>query len=142
MSGDLTSALWKVSIGALGTVTAGLPSFSPEFTTPYIGVPFNVVIACIAGAYSSFSFGDKVEPRSKMFKLFIACVFMGCAWTGLTNFVLHAVMKWELVPGAQAGMGAIISCLTRFIMPAIIENIKPWISSIKLRIPFLSKKEQ
>lgn len=141
MSQDMASALWKVGVGALGTFTASLPSFSPEITTPYIGVPFNVVIACIAGAYSSFSFGDKVEPRSKMWKLFIACVFMGAAWTGTVNFIISVLTNWQLLPGAQAGMGAIISCLTRFVMPAIIENIKPWIASIKFRIPFLSKKD-
>lgn len=140
-STDLTSALFKVGIGVMGTFTASLPSFSPEITTPYIGVPFNVVIACIAGAYSSFSFGDKVEPRSVMWKLFTACVLMGSAWTAVVNWILAWSMEAELVPGVQAGMGAIVSCLTRFIMPAIIENIRPWIASIKFRIPFLSKKD-
>lgn len=38
-STDLTSALFKVGIGVMGTFTASLPSFSPEITTPYIGVP-------------------------------------------------------------------------------------------------------
>lgn len=103
-------------------------------------VPFNVVVGCIAGAYASFSFGEKVAPRSRMFNLWFACVIMGVAITAVTNGVIAFVFEgFKLTPGVQVGIGAIVSCLTRFVLPAIIEQIKPWLAS--LRIPFLSKNK-
>jgi hypothetical protein len=98
--------------------------FTPEVTVSYIGVPLNVLVACVAGAYSSFSFGDKVEPRAYMFKLFVACVIMGAAFTGIGIAVIeHFLLKdgQSVAPGAQAGFGAFVSCITRFGLPPIIE---------------------
>lgn len=101
-------------------------------------VPFNVVIGCIAGAYASFSFGEKVEPRGRMFQLWFACIIMGCAFTAVTNGVVGYCFKgFQLTAGVQAGIGAIVSCLMRFIIPAIIEGIKS--GAWKDWIPFIRK---
>lgn len=137
MNSEMLGVLLKVGIGGSVAVTSMFPAFHPDFTTPYLGVPFNVVIACIAGAYSSFSFGDKVEPRKRMYNLFLACVIMGGAWTAITNAVITHFTDFELSNGVQAGIGAIISCLSRFFIPAMIERIGPWLD----KIPFLSKKK-
>lgn len=103
-------------------------------------VPFNVVVGCIAGAYASFSFGDKVEPRSKMFNLWFACVIMGVAITAVANGIIgYCFEGFQLTSGVQVGIGAIVSCLTRFVLPAFIEQIKPWLAN--LRIPFLHKNK-
>ena len=112
------------------------PSFSLDFTIDYIGVPFNAVVAAALGAYSGFAFGDKVEPRGRVFQLFIACVLMGCAWTGLTAWLIDVLTDWELKRGAMAWMAAIISCLTRFFIPEIIKRIGPWLD----KIPFFKLK--
>lgn len=136
---DITDALTRLMIGGTAVVTAAAPSFSPDITVPYLGVPLNVIVACAAGAYSSFSFGKKVEPRSAMFKLFFACVFMGCAFTAIANAMVRFWFEgFEITDGVQAGMGAILSCLTRFIIPAIIARIDPWLD----KIPFLKKESE
>lgn len=102
---------------------AVVPIAVATLSTPYIGVPLNVLVACVAGAYASFSFGDQVEPRSKMFNLFVACVIMGSATTGVVNYTLEAWRDATLDAGAQAGIGAIVSCLTRFWLPSLIDYI-------------------
>jgi hypothetical protein len=109
-----------------------------DISVAYIGVPLNVLVACAAGAYSSFSFGDKVEPRGRMFRLFFACIFMGCALTALTQSAIAHWMKLDLTDGAQAGMGAVIACLTRFWIPSLIGFIKDgtWVEWV----PFLRKR--
>lgn len=127
MNSELLSAIARWTVYA----AVGLPflpsfNFSPEFTTPYVGVPFNVVIACAGGTYASFSWGEKIEPRSRMFKMFVGCLFMGCTMTGLVNAIVVIYTDgFTLIPGVQAGLGALVACLTRFIIPALIERIGP-----------------
>src|SRR4249919_2213707 len=137
MSIDLANGLLKMSAAAAVSVAA--PAFiTPEITVAYIGVPLNVVVACAAGAYSSFSFGDKVEPRSRMFPLFLACVIMGCAMTGITNAMIgYWLPKLHVTSGGQAALGAMVSCLARFIIPALIERIGPLLD----KVPFLRKPQ-
>lgn len=139
MNIDLANAVLKVAAGSVLTLAVAapaVPSFSPAITVDYIGVPLNVVVACAAGAYSSFSFGDKVEPRSRMYQLFIACIIMGCAMTGLTNALIgYWLPKLHVSSGGQAALGAFVSCLARFVIPAIIERIGPLMD----RIPFFRK---
>lgn len=97
-----------------------------------------IIVACAAGAYSSFAFGEKIAPRSKMFQLWMACVFMGWAFSVVTTATVHYWFpKFDLAIEVRAGLSAIVSCLTRFIIPAVIERIGPWLD----RIPFLRKKE-
>lgn len=128
MNSELLSTIARWSIYA----SVGIPflpdgiGFTPDVTTPYLGVPFNVVIACAGGTYASFSWGEKIEPRSRVYKVFFACLFMGCTLTGLIN----GLIAWStdglvLIDGVQAGLGALIACLTRFIIPALIERIGP-----------------
>jgi hypothetical protein len=120
---------------------AGIAAWvSRDMSVAYVGVPLNVVVACVAGAYSSFSFGDKVEPRGAMFRLFTACVILGCALTALVQAGIGHWMGQTLKDGAQAGMGAIISCLTRFWVPSVIGFIKDgtWVDWI----PFLRRNRE
>lgn len=112
-----------------------LSKFTPEVTVAFLGVPFNVVVACGLGAYASFSFGEQVKPRSRMLNVFIASVIVGCALTSITNASISHFLNVELLPGVRAGMGALVSCLSRFIIPAVIERIPNWLD----RIPFLRK---
>ena len=123
---------------AVATVAGITTLVTRDISVAYIGAPLNVLVACSAGAYSSFSFGDKVEPRGRMFRLFFACVFMGCALTALTQAAISHWLNLELTDGAQAGMGAVISCLTRFWIPSLIGFIKDgtWVEWV----PFLRKK--
>lgn len=118
--------------------TVSTQAFSHEITVDYIGVPFNVIVASALGAYSGFSFGDKVKPRSQMFQLFIACVFMGAAWTGFVGMLIDVLTEWELKRGVMPALGAIISCLARFFIPELIQRIGPWLD----KIPFLGSKKR
>lgn len=100
----------------------------------------NFIASCAAGAYSSFSFGDKVEPRSKMFNLFIACIIMGASLTTLTNAGITHFVHMTMLPGTKCAMGAFVSCLTRFWLPSLIENIRSgnWLNWI----PFLRNRKE
>ena len=137
MNLQVLEAVGKVSIGVSALIgsSAVLP---PGVITDFI-VPVNVWIACAAGAYSSFSFGEPVEPRSKMLQLFVACIIMGAAWTALVNWGISFATdgSTSIVGGAQAGLGAVISCLARFFIPEIIKRIGPWLD----KIPFLRKRQ-
>jgi hypothetical protein len=98
-----------------------------------------VLIACIAGAYASFGFvNEPVEPRKRMYQVFLSCVIMGWSFTT----VLNAVIAWSMdglvmTRAVHAGVGGIVSCLTRFWLPSLIDNIKKgnWIKWI----PFVNK---
>lgn len=119
---------------AITTVAAAL--LTPDLSVGILGVPINIVVACIAGTFCSFVFGEAVEPRSYMWKLFIACVIMGCA---LTGFSVAMVEHWILpegktvAPGVFASLGAIVSCVTRFFIPWLIDKVKTgkWIDIIR-----------
>jgi hypothetical protein len=111
------------------------PGLSQNVTIAFVGVPLNLIVACGLGAYASFSFGDPVTPRSRMLNLFVSCIIIGCAFTAITNASISHFMHVTLLPGVKAGIGAILSCLSRFIIPAVIERIPRWLD----KIPFLRR---
>lgn len=99
-----------------------------------------LTLACIGGAYASFTWGDPVEPRSKMFRLFVSCVIMGIAFSLTATWLI----QWQfetlsLTNGARAGIGCIVSCLTRFTMPKVVESIRD--GSWKSIIPFVGRRQ-
>lgn len=124
-----------VLLAAIATVAI----FTQEMTVAYIGIPVNVIVACAAGAYASFSFGEKVEPRSRMFGLFLACLIMGAAFTALTQTAVEHFTSMTIRDGALAGMGAVVSCLTRFFMPWLADTVKNgrWLDWL----PFINRKK-
>ena len=96
-------------------------------------------LASGGGTYASFAWADPIEPRKKMINLFVSCIIMGMAFT----LILNSVIEWQLkgfglTVGARAGISAVVSCLTRFVMPVMIEGIKD--GSWKSLIPFLGRK--
>ena len=112
--------------------------WTPQITVDYIGVPLNVIVACILGTYSSFSVGERVEPRKRMFQLSVACVLMGAAFTGICNAAIAHWLEMEMTPGLQAGMGAAVSFMTRFFLPWLADVVAQgkWLSWI----PFFRTK--
>lgn len=138
---DILHAVLKtalgVSVAAPPIVSKTLPHLEviPE---PYL-VALCLFVSCVGGAYASFSWGDPVEPRRKMANLFLSCVIMGLAFTVVVNWSIEFWFwfKAQLELGVRAAMGAIVSCLTRFIMPKVIDSIKD--GSWKTIIPFLKK---
>lgn len=139
MDATNNSKLWLMFCGvallilwphlAMGAETKGLGE-------QLLAFKLNALVACCAGAYCSFGFGEKVEPRSKMYKLFVQSVIMGLAFTEVINWVIEMYFKVSIPYGVQAGIGAIISCMVRFVIPAAIERIGPWMD----QIPFFRKK--
>lgn len=111
--------------------------WTPQISVDYIGVPLNVIVACILGTYSSFSVGDRVEPRTKMFQLSVACVFMGAAFTAIANAAITHWTEMQMTPGLQAGVGAAVSFMTRFFLPWLADVVRhgKWLSWI----PFFRK---
>jgi hypothetical protein len=106
--------------------------FTRDVTVIYIGVPLNVLVACAIGAFCSFSFGDKVEPRRKMWGLFVACMCMGAAATAICNAVITHWLSLEMTDALQAGMGAAVAFTMRFFLPWFTDVVKngKWISWI------------
>jgi hypothetical protein len=118
-------------------------NFTRDVTVAYIGVPLNVLVACFIGAYCSFSVGDKVTPRSTMWGLLVACLFMGGAFTAVVNAAITHFMHMELLDGVQAGIGAIVSFITRFFLPWLADVVQhgKWIDWIPWVNKFRSKGE-
>jgi hypothetical protein len=114
--------------------------FTRDITVAYIGVPLNVLVACAIGAFCSFSFSEKVDTRRSMFLLFTTCLLMGAAFTACVNFVLVRWMEVELTDGTQAGIGAVVSFITRFFLPWLADVVKhgKWLSWI----PFFRRDKE
>ena len=115
-------------------ITAVWTAFLAQFITPTLVA---ILISCAAGSYASFGFGDKVEPRSRMFNLWFVCLIMGLAFTVIVNAVVSHFTKIEMTTGLQAANGAIVSCLTRFWLPSLIDSIRS--GEWKKWIPFLNR---
>lgn len=106
--------------------------------SPDHSAAINTLVACAAGAYASFAWGDKVEPRGRMWAIFFACIVMGWAFTTITaGIVGWLVPTLKLTNGFTAAMGAVISCLTRFWLPSLIGKISSgeWVNWV----PFLKR---
>lgn len=103
-----------------------------DISVAYTGASLNVLVACAIGAFCSFSFSDKVESRNRMWGLFFSCWFMGAAFTALVNASLVHWLSLEMTDGLQAGMGAVVSFITRFFLPWLVDVIKhgKWLSWI------------
>lgn len=112
--------------------------YTHDFSVAYIGVPFNVLIACAIGTFCAFSFHDTSDklPRSKMAALFIASMMMGAAFTSITNGVLQH-FELQMTVGLHAGLGAAVSFITRFFLPWLREVVRhgKWVKWV----PFLNK---
>ena len=105
-----------------------------DITVAYIGVPLNVLVACAIGAFRRFSFSDKIDTRRRMFAMFFTCWFMGPAFTAIVNASLAHWFAMEMTDGLQAGMGAVVSFVTRFFLPSLAEAVRKgkWISWIPI----------
>ena len=133
-----------IGVGAVAapivTHVGGLPPEVGTSISPQALALLAMVIASFGGAYASFSWGDPVEPRSKMARLFVSCVIIGLSLTSLTNAAIEAFTSFHLTLGSKTGLSAVVSCLTRFIMPKVIESIKD--GTWRNVIPFIAKKER
>ena len=102
------------------------------------GVAPNVLVACAIGAWCSFSFGDKIEPRSRMYGLFVACVFMGAAFTVIVNSALVHFMGVVMTDPLQVAVGTVVAFVTRFLLPWLVNVLRTgewveWIPFIRSR---------
>jgi hypothetical protein len=121
-------------------IGAGLWFITRDVSVAYVGVPLNVLVACAIGAYCSFSFGDRVEPRSRMAGVFLASWFMGASMTALVNSAIKHWLQMEMTDGLQAGLGAFVAFCARFFLPWLVDVIKTgkWLSWI----PFVGRGEK
>lgn len=120
-----------MKISTFATIMA-ISTFSVESTTPYLGISLNAVVAACAGAYCSFSFGTKIEPRKRMFQLFVSAVLLG----GFISAIIGAALTY-LLPGVeqteelQVGIAGIVSFLVPHVAPEIIERVRGFINGFK-----------
>jgi hypothetical protein len=115
-------------------VTAS-PNPMNDVTIPYFGVPINIIVASCAGSLAGFAFAKEMDSRVKIFQIFFACVVLGCASTALLQAYLK--FKYKADPQYMAAIAMIVSCLARWLWPAIIERLGPWLD----KIPFLRKND-
>lgn len=98
-----------------------------------------IIVACAGGAYSSFAFGTRIKSRSLMFQLWIACVFLGYAFSVVTNAAIHYWLpKFDLNVEVRASIGAIVSCIMRYLIPEVFKRIGPFLD----RIPFFKHNKE
>lgn len=128
-----------LATAALIWVAAITNGLSREISIAYTGVPLNVLFACGIGTFCSFSWGEPVTPRSKMWKVAVACLFMGAAVTAIADALIRHYTTMLMTDGLQAGVGAVVSCLTRFVFTGLIQAIKDgsWLAYV----PFIRKRE-
>jgi len=114
--------------------------FDPRITVGWVGVPINVAFACAVGLAAALAIGEKIETRGKLWAVALTSWLMGCLLTGLTQFLLAYFMDgMVLIDGAAAGLGAIVSFITRFWLPWLAEVVSKgkWLAWI----PFFKKSE-
>lgn len=111
--------------------------FSPQVSVQFVGVPLNVLVACALGTYASFSVGESVTPRSKMWSVATASIIMGAAFTSIANAAIKYWLNLEMTPGLHAGLGAALSFVTRFALPWLADVVRngKWLSWL----PFVRK---
>lgn len=121
----------------LGSLILAVSSISREVSVAYVGVPLNVLFACAVGAACAFAVADKIDDRTLMWKYLFASIFMGAAFTAITNAVMIHTTPLKMTDGLQAGMGAAVAFVTRFLLPWLKDTIQSgrWIGWI----PFLKK---
>jgi hypothetical protein len=123
----------------VGVWMASAP-FTMNISTPFTGVPLNVLFACSVGTACAFAWSDTVvEPRRKMWGLVVACIFMGAAFTGIANAALSHWTDLKMTDGLQAGMGAAVAFATKSFLPWLAETIRDgkWLAWV----PFTKKKD-
>ena len=110
-----TTALWIASA-----------PFTREFTTPWLFVPVNILFACSVGTACAFAWSDTViESRKKMWAMVFTCIVMVAAFTALCNMVVaHVFEEIVITEGAQAGMGAVVSFLTKPFLPWLRDFVR------------------
>lgn len=114
--------------------------FDPKITVAWVGVPINVLFACAVGTAAAFAIGDKIESRRKLWGVSLTSWLMGALITGLTQYLLAYFMDgMVLIDGAAAGLGALVSFITRFWLPWLAEVVSKgkWLAWI----PFFKKTE-
>lgn len=131
-TGDLAVGAGRV-LGGTAALVAGAagPEVPPEY-----GLTITVLIAASAGTIASFAFAGKLESRFRMFQVAFACVALGWAMTTLIELYVTHKYGWTPVPRALGAVALITSFFSRWIVPAVIERIGPWLDNI----PFLNRK--
>jgi hypothetical protein len=98
--------------------------FTRDITVPYVGVPFNLIVAVAFGAVCSLGIDDEpIRPRSKFYTIMFMSVFMGCVFTALVNAVLGH-FGLEMKDGTQAGVGGIVGFVMRPFLPWLYVTAK------------------
>lgn len=133
-TGEMLLTAGRLALGS-GLLAAG-GAISPEVSVPYLGVPINVVVAASAGAVAGFAFAGKLESRLRVFQVAFASVVLGCAITTLLELYMTYKLGWEVETRALPAIALIVACVARWLVPAVIERIGPWLDSL----PFVKPK--
>lgn len=112
-----------------------------NITSVWIFVPINVLVACAIGTFCAFAWDKKtVEDRGDMWKLAIACFFMGAAFTGIVNAVAdHWIDGLYMSDPLQSAIGAVVSYITKSFLPWLKTTVET--GSWTKYIPFLKKND-
>lgn len=108
---------------AMATVAPS--AFNFDISTPFFGVPLPVLGMSAAGAIASFSYGDPVTPRLRMYKLALVNTMIGAAAIGIIPKMFG--LEW-LVPAIEPACAFFASLVARWILPAVIGGIPGWVS--------------
>lgn len=129
----------EIAVATGGTVWFLFSGITRDITVPYIGVPMNILIACSIGSMCSFGYGEPVKPRSKMFAAVATSILMGGAFTGFVDALLHHFAGMEMLDGAAASLGAIVSFAMRPFLPWAFDTLRRgrWVRMI----PFFRRNE-
>lgn len=131
-TGDLVVGGARV-LGGSAALVAG--AAGPYLATEY-SMAITVWIAASAGTIGSFAFAGKLDSRMRMFQVAFACMTLGWAMTTLIELYVTHKYGWTPVPRALGAIALITSFFSRWIVPAVIERIGPWLDNI----PFLNRK--
>lgn len=90
----------------------------PFAAESWLFVPINILFACSVGTACAFAWSDKpIEPRKRMWAMLVTCIAMGAAFTAVCNWAVAIAWNVTITDGAQAGMGAVVSFVTKSFLP-------------------------
>lgn len=120
---------------SLGVTTAALSLFSADITMSIFNVPAYAVVAAAMGALAGFAYGEPIAPRRKLFYTAFANTVLGAAVAGILPQYLS--FTWWM-PNHAAPLALVVGFLSRWLVPAIVENIKPFFANLN---PFRKDKK-
>lgn len=123
------------TVGSVAALGASAVASYVDVTTPYIGVPLNVLIAALLGVSFGMAWNkDPMTRRDQVIVIFGSAI-AACAAVAAFSLVASYMYHVEVKANELAPFALLIALFGPSWIPAVKERIGPWLD----KIPFIGK---